>query len=162
MLAQYGATREMFIGLTPADFYKHDLETGRRVWREFFDHGQLHIKTRERRLDGNRSTSKATTSACTMRSAGSSDTSAFSATSRRRSGCRRKSPGMPPSSRPRVAERTAELARSESRIRAIVNALPDLVFVLDGDGRYLESVTGKRRALLLRRRPDLLGRRVTT
>ena len=52
MLAQYGATREMFIGLTPADFYKHDLVTGRRVWREFFDQGRLHIKTRERRLNG--------------------------------------------------------------------------------------------------------------
>src|SRR5262245_24098095 len=52
MLGQYGATREMFIGLTPADFYEHDLETGRRVWREFFDQGRLHIKTRERRIDG--------------------------------------------------------------------------------------------------------------
>ena len=52
MLAQYGARQEQFIGMTPADFYKHDLEAGRRVWREFFDRGQLHIKTHERRLDG--------------------------------------------------------------------------------------------------------------
>ena len=37
----------------------------------------------------------------------------------------------------RVVERTAELARSEARIRAIVNALPDVVFVLDGDGRAM-------------------------
>src|SRR5262245_33794124 len=48
MLAQYGATREAFIGLTPADFYGHDREFGRKVWREFFDNGRLHIKTHER------------------------------------------------------------------------------------------------------------------
>ena len=39
----------------------------------------------------------------------------------------------------RVAERTAELARSEGRIAAIVNALPDLVFVVDEHGRYSRS-----------------------
>ena len=52
MLAQYGATRESFIGLTPAVMFQHDLGSGRRVWRQFFDRGQLHIKTHERRVDG--------------------------------------------------------------------------------------------------------------
>ncbi len=51
MLAQYGATRHQFLGLTPADLFRHDLEHGRRVWREFFDRGRLHIETDERRFD---------------------------------------------------------------------------------------------------------------
>jgi formate hydrogenlyase transcriptional activator len=52
MLAQYGATRESFLGTTPADLFRHDLEHGRRVWREFFDRGRLHVETDERRVDG--------------------------------------------------------------------------------------------------------------
>jgi formate hydrogenlyase transcriptional activator len=52
MLAQYGVTREQFLGTTPADLFRHDLEYGRRVWREFFDRGRLHVETDERRADG--------------------------------------------------------------------------------------------------------------
>ena len=52
MLAQYGATREAFLGTTPADLFGHDLAHGRKVWREFFDRGRLHIETDERRVDG--------------------------------------------------------------------------------------------------------------
>ena len=52
MLAQYGASREDLIGLTPYDFYKHDLNTGRQVWRRFLDAGRLHVDTDERKLDG--------------------------------------------------------------------------------------------------------------
>src|SRR5437867_4542859 len=52
MLEQYGATHEQFLGLTPRDFYRHDLEYGRRVWRQFFDRGRLHVETDERRLVG--------------------------------------------------------------------------------------------------------------
>jgi PAS domain S-box-containing protein len=52
MLAQYGATRERFLGLTPSDLFKHDLAYGRRVWREFFDRGRWHLETDERRVDG--------------------------------------------------------------------------------------------------------------
>jgi PAS domain S-box-containing protein len=52
MLAQYGATREAFLGNTPKDLFRHDLAHGRRVWREFFDRGRLHVETDERRLDG--------------------------------------------------------------------------------------------------------------
>src|SRR5688572_21501523 len=52
MLAQYGAARESFLGTTPKDLFRHDLPHGRRVWREFFDHGRLHVETDERRIDG--------------------------------------------------------------------------------------------------------------
>ena len=52
MLAQYGATRESFLGTTPADLFRHDLAHGRRVWREFFDRGHVHTETDERRIDG--------------------------------------------------------------------------------------------------------------
>ncbi len=52
MLRQYGACREQFIGLTPADLFAHDLEHGRQIWRQFFDAGQLHVETQERKLDG--------------------------------------------------------------------------------------------------------------
>jgi PAS domain S-box-containing protein len=52
MLAQYGVSRQEFLGTTPADLFKHDLAYGRRVWREFFDRGRLHVETDERRVDG--------------------------------------------------------------------------------------------------------------
>ncbi|MBN1178511.1 MAG: PAS domain-containing sensor histidine kinase [Anaerolineae bacterium] len=52
MLAQYGATRDEFIGLTPHDFFAHDIAHGREMWRRLFDQGRLHIETRERRWDG--------------------------------------------------------------------------------------------------------------
>ncbi len=52
MLAQYGVTREQFLGTTPADLFRHDPSSGRRVWREFFDRGRLHVETDERRADG--------------------------------------------------------------------------------------------------------------
>ncbi|MCL4549008.1 MAG: PAS domain S-box protein [Bacteroidetes bacterium] len=52
MLAQYGATREQFIGLTLADFFAHDIEHGRQVLKQLFDTGHLHVETNERRFDG--------------------------------------------------------------------------------------------------------------
>ena len=52
MANQFGGTIENFIGLTPADFYKHDLPDGRKIWKEFFDRGRLHIETQERKFDG--------------------------------------------------------------------------------------------------------------
>ena len=159
MLAQYGATREAFIGLTPADMYKHDMAGGRRVWRDFFDEGHLHVRTKERRIDGTPIdiegdyiclydderriighfgiqrdiTEEVRLQASVARHAAELEV--------------------------RVAERTAELARSESRIRAIVNALPDAVFVLDRDGRYVEVVTHDDRRLH-GSASNFLGRRV--
>jgi PAS domain S-box-containing protein len=52
MLAQYAASEDNFLGLTPKDFFAHDLETGRQLWREMFDKGRLHVETFEHRLDG--------------------------------------------------------------------------------------------------------------
>ncbi|MCB1138213.1 MAG: response regulator [Leptospiraceae bacterium] len=52
MLDQYGATEEAFLGLTPADFFAHDLLHGRQIWREFFDTGRALLVTDERRMDG--------------------------------------------------------------------------------------------------------------
>jgi PAS domain S-box-containing protein len=52
MLAHYGVEREQFLGRTPTDFFRHNLEYGRKVWRDFFDRGRLHIQTDERRFDG--------------------------------------------------------------------------------------------------------------
>lgn len=52
MLLQYGATYSDFIGKTPRDFFSHDLEYGRQVWRKFFDQGRLRIDTSERKFTG--------------------------------------------------------------------------------------------------------------
>lgn len=52
MLEQYRAKREDFVGLTPKDFFEHDMEHGKKVWRKFFDTGKLHIDTQEQKFDG--------------------------------------------------------------------------------------------------------------
>lgn len=52
MLVQYGATSEVFLKLTPNDFFSHNLEYGKQLWRDLFDNGRLAIKTSEQRLDG--------------------------------------------------------------------------------------------------------------
>ncbi len=52
MLAQYRASREQLLSLTPNDFFAHNLSQGRAIWRMFFDQGRLHIETNEQKLDG--------------------------------------------------------------------------------------------------------------
>ena len=52
MLLQYAAKREQFLGNTPNDLFAHDIDYGKKVWKEFFDKGQLHIDTNERKMDG--------------------------------------------------------------------------------------------------------------
>ncbi len=53
MLEQYGAKEESeFLGFTPADFFAHNPQEGRKVWREFFDRGIWHINTNEQKFDG--------------------------------------------------------------------------------------------------------------
>lgn len=52
ILKQYMLKREEFIGLTPNDFFEHDIDYGKNIWRKFFDDGQLYIVTKERRADG--------------------------------------------------------------------------------------------------------------
>jgi PAS domain S-box-containing protein len=48
----YGIALPKLIGMTPADFYAHDLARGRRGWRAMLDAGHLHSETDERRADG--------------------------------------------------------------------------------------------------------------
>jgi len=157
MLAQYGATRQQFVGLRPMDFFAHDLARGRTAWRELFDRGQLHVNTHERRVDGSPidvegdyiclydeagllmghfGIQRDVTDQVRLQTAVAQHAAQLEA---------------------RVEERTGELLRSENRVRAIVNALPDLLFVIDADGRYLEIVTENPR-LLFRDATDMLGR----
>jgi PAS domain S-box-containing protein len=53
ILTQFNAvTPDELLGMTPAQFFAHDLDMAKRRWREFFDAGRLHTETNERRLDG--------------------------------------------------------------------------------------------------------------
>src|SRR5690349_8612683 len=52
MARQFRAKPAELIGLTPNDFFRHDLEGGRRGWRALFDAGRTHSVTNERRVDG--------------------------------------------------------------------------------------------------------------
>jgi signal transduction histidine kinase len=40
------------IGVTTADFWAHDVSTGKAGWRAMFDDGRLHVETDERPVDG--------------------------------------------------------------------------------------------------------------
>lgn len=51
-LAQYGATKDQVMGMTPNDFFRHNVKTGRELWRQMFVDGRLHTKSEERKLDG--------------------------------------------------------------------------------------------------------------
>jgi two-component system sensor histidine kinase UhpB len=52
MAAQFRARPEELVGLTPNDFFRHDIAAGKRGWRKLFDAGHTHSVTHERRLDG--------------------------------------------------------------------------------------------------------------
>ena len=52
ILYQYGATYKQFIGFTPNNFFKHDIQHGKTVWRQLFDQSRLYIETDQRKLDG--------------------------------------------------------------------------------------------------------------
>ena len=52
MAQQFRASAAELIGLTPGDFFRHDIAAGRRGWRKLFDAGHTHSVTNERRLDG--------------------------------------------------------------------------------------------------------------
>ena len=49
---QYQRPLSEMIGMTPADFWAHDLKAGKDGWRGLFDNGYLHNETDERRIDG--------------------------------------------------------------------------------------------------------------
>jgi signal transduction histidine kinase len=53
ILTQFNAaTPDQLLGMTPAQFFAHDVAMAKKRWREFFDLGRLHTETDERRLDG--------------------------------------------------------------------------------------------------------------
>jgi len=52
MAKQFRATPTELIGLTPSEFFRHDVAAGRQGWRALFDAGHTHSITNERRLDG--------------------------------------------------------------------------------------------------------------
>jgi PAS domain S-box-containing protein len=53
MVSQFNAScAEELLGMTPAQFFAHDLDAAKARWRKFFDQGRLHTTTNERRLDG--------------------------------------------------------------------------------------------------------------
>lgn len=52
MLAQYGASREEFLGRPVGEFFAHDRTQGQRLHRQLCDQGRLHVETCERRQDG--------------------------------------------------------------------------------------------------------------
>src|SRR5438094_533558 len=51
MALQFRASPAALLGLTPSDFFRHDLAGGRRGWRALFDSGHTHSVTNERRID---------------------------------------------------------------------------------------------------------------
>jgi PAS domain S-box-containing protein len=136
MLAQYGVTREQFLGRRPRDFFEHDIPYGRRVWRDFFDRGRLHIETDERRFDGTPIAIEGDY-ICFFDAEGRI-TGHFGiqrdVTERRR---------VRELLEERVAVRTAALARSENRLSAVISALPDQVFVIDEAGRYIDILSSR-------------------
>jgi signal transduction histidine kinase len=53
MLSQFNASSpDELLGMTPAQFFAHDIDAAKVRWREFFDLGRMHTVTDERRLDG--------------------------------------------------------------------------------------------------------------
>ena len=158
LLAQYGATPEQFLGRTPKHLFQHDLEHGRRVWRDFFDRGRLHIETDERRIDGTPIRVEGDY-LCFYDDEGRI-TGHFGiqrdVTERQRAdeALRLHKTEL----EDRVRERTEQLQRSENRLAAIVSALPDLVFVVDDEGRYREVIASTEE-LLYRAAAEMKGKR---
>jgi formate hydrogenlyase transcriptional activator len=165
-VGQYGASCEEFTGLRPKDFFQHDIQYGREVWRKFFDQGRLHIETNERKLDGTPIWVEGDY-ICLYDDMGNI-TGHFGV---QRDVTERKEATLKQAEmqvqieryaaklEKEVTQRTAELERSEARLRAIINAMPDLIFVLDEDGRYQEILTTAT-DLLHQKMETLKGKRI--
>lgn len=52
LLQQYGATHDQFMKLTVKDFFRRDIQKGRELLRQLFDHGRIHINRASQRMDG--------------------------------------------------------------------------------------------------------------
>jgi PAS domain S-box-containing protein len=162
MLTQYRATPDRFLGVTPAALFAHDIPSGRRAWRDLFDRGQLHARTRERRMDGTAIDIEGDYICLyddARRITGHFGIQRVVSESRPDAdpGSLRHSSAAQPDVRLEHGARSPEAP--EGRIRALVNALPDLVFVIDGDGRYVEIVTDDDKRLY-RSAAELLGKRL--
>ena len=166
MLVQYGATADRFIGLTPTDFYRHDIAYGRRIWREFFDAGRLHIETDERKLDGTPIFIEGDY-ICFYDDRGNitghfgiqRDITARKQAALKEAELKAQIERYAAELKLQITQRTAELAQSEARLRAIGNALPDVVFVVDEEGRYLEILTAAT-DLLYEKAENRIGKRI--
>ena len=137
--------------------FQHDITYGRHIWREFFDRGQWHVNTRERRLDGTPIDIEG--DYICLRDAEQRIIGHFGIQRDVTEQVRLQAEVAQHAAQleAKVIDRTAALQRSEQRIRAIVNALPDLVVVTDGEGRYLEIANEDPRRLY-RNTTELLGR----
>jgi len=51
MLLQYFANEKDFLGLTPNDIFKDNLEYWKNIWINFFDAGRIHLDTEEKKFD---------------------------------------------------------------------------------------------------------------
>ena len=52
MLAQYQATRDQMLGLTPNDLFEQGLILSKQKWRTLYEQGRLHTEAQEKRFDG--------------------------------------------------------------------------------------------------------------
>ncbi|MFQ4138517.1 PAS domain S-box protein [Nodosilinea sp. PGN35] len=127
ILAQYGRSKEQFIGFTPSDLYSHNLvygkqglAYGKQVWRELFDAGNLHIETDEYKLDGTSIWVEGNYS-CLYNSQGR----IIGHFGVQRDISDRK-------------QAEAALQASETKLRTLIEAIPDPLFVFSAEGRFLE------------------------
>ena len=50
----YKLEREELLGMTPREFFQHDIEYGKRQWRKLFDRGEISLETVEKDAKGNK------------------------------------------------------------------------------------------------------------
>jgi PAS domain S-box-containing protein len=139
MLNQYGATEADFIGYTPVDFFQHDMQHGRDVFRQFYDAGKIHIKTDERRLDGSPLIVEGYY-VCLYDENGRI-TGHF--------GVQRDITDQEKMKR--------DLLASEARANAMLDAVPDMVFRINKAGMYLDY-RGAEADLYTRSRQEVIGK----
>lgn len=138
MCRQYAARPEQLLGLSPTDFFAHDLAEGRRLWRQLFDTGRLHTESDERRFDG------------TPISIEGDYRCLYAAQGRiiGHFGVQRD-----------VTERKAalhQLAQSEARLRDLIACTADSIWEVDLEGRFT-YLSGQLEPLLGYREDELIG-----
>jgi PAS domain S-box-containing protein len=142
MLAQYGATADQMLKLTPNDFFKHNLTHGRDLWRRLFDAGKIRLESDERKLDGTPMWIEG--EYILLYDSEGRITGHF--------GIQRDV-----TERKRAEE---ALRESETQQRAVLTALPDLMFLCDADGRFVDYYAADP-SLLFLPPGDFLGKTIT-